>query len=63
MNRVEVYMKLKSDLAGSKSKKRFRLELLRGIDKMLELMETFENFTMVFDYVCKVLFSEYANRV
>lgn len=42
------------DLSGSRSKNRFRVELLWGIDKMLELMEDEKSFTIVFDYVCDI---------
>ena len=42
------------DLSGSRSKNRFRVELLWGIEKMLELMESDKPFTMVFDYVCDI---------
>ena len=48
------YMTLPHDLSGSRSKNRFRIELLWGISKMLDLMERPENFTMVFDYVCDI---------
>lgn len=36
------------------SKNRFRLELLWGISKILDLMEEERNFSMVFDYVCDI---------
>ena len=48
------YMSLPHDLAGSRSKNRFRIELLWGIAKMLDLMEEPGDFTMVFDYVCDI---------
>ncbi len=54
MYQAEVYKKMKPDLSGSRSKNRFRLELLWGIDKMLELMEAPDDFTVVFDYVCDI---------
>ncbi len=54
MNQAEYYMNLPFDLAGSRSKNRFRLELLWGVSKMLELMESSDDFTMVFDYVCDI---------
>ena len=54
MNQAEYYMGLRSDLAGSRSKNRFRLELLWGVSRMLELMESSEDFTIVFDWVCDI---------
>ena len=54
MYQAEVYKKMKPDLSGSRSKNRFRLELLWGIDKILELMEAPDDFTVVFDYVCDI---------
>lgn len=54
MDLKEYYMNLPYDLSGSRSKNRFRIELLWGIDKMLDLMETDSNFVMVFDYVCDI---------
>ena len=54
-------MSLPHDLSGSRSKNRFRIELLWGVTKFLELMETSENFTMIFDYVCdiEIIFDNY----
>ncbi len=54
MDQAKYYMNLKADTSGSRTKNRFRLELLWGISKILELMETTDNFTMVFDYVCDI---------
>lgn len=48
------YLSLPHDRSGSISKNRFRAELLWGIGKILDLMETDENFTIVFDYVCDI---------
>lgn len=47
-------MELPFDLSGSRTKNRFRLELLWGVSKMLKLMETTDEFTIVFDYVCDI---------
>ena len=47
------YMKLVYDLAGSRSKNRFRLEILWGIKKIFEIYEKGE-FCVVFDYVCDI---------
>ena len=55
MDLKEQYMSMPYDLSGSRSKNRFRMELLWGIDKMLDLMRTSnESFAMVFDYVCDI---------
>lgn len=54
MDLKEQYMSMPYDLSGSRSKNRFRVELLWGIEKMLELMENDKAFTMVFDYVCDI---------
>lgn len=48
------YLSLPHDSSGSRSKNRFREELLWGISKLLDLMETDQDFTMVFDYVCDI---------
>lgn len=48
------YVSLPHDLAGSRSKNRFRVELLWGVSKMLDLMEQDRDFAMVFDYVCDI---------
>lgn len=48
------YSNLPHDLAGSRSKNRFRVELLWGVCKMLDLMEGDNDFVVVFDYVCDV---------
>jgi hypothetical protein len=48
------YLSLPHDRSGSISKNRFRLELLWGVGKMLDLMEDDREFTMVFDYACDI---------
>lgn len=48
------YFSLPHDISGSRSKNRFRAELLWGVSKMLDLMETDREFTMVFDYACDI---------
>lgn len=57
MNTLELqdyYMNLPSDLSGSRSKNRFRVELLWGVNKMLELLNSPNGFVMIFDYVCDI---------
>lgn len=48
------YLSLPHDLSGSRSKNRFRAELLWGVSKILDLMEEDCDFTMVFDYACDI---------
>lgn len=48
------YLSLPHDLSGSRSKNRFRAELLWGVSKILDLMEEGQDFTMVFDYACDI---------
>lgn len=54
MDVPKYYISLPHNLAGSRSKNRFRLELLWGISKMLDLMAENKEFTFIFDYVCDV---------
>lgn len=54
MNTSEYYSKIPHDLSGSRSKNRFRVELLWGVCKMLDLMECDKKFAVVFDYACDV---------
>lgn len=50
------YMDLPYDLAGSRSKNRFRYELLWGLKKMIILLKENKEFKVVFDYVCDIEF-------
>ncbi len=50
----EHYMSLPFDLAGSRSKNRFRNEMLWGLKKMLDLYSQEQDFTMIFDYSCDI---------
>lgn len=54
MNIPLSYMSLPYETSGSRSKNRFRIELLWGVGKMLDLMEKPDDFNMVFDYVCDI---------
>ena len=54
MNIPFYYLSLPHDLSGSRSKNRFRAELLWGVSKILDLMEEDRDFTMVFDYACDI---------
>lgn len=53
LDNSDYYMSLPYDVSGSLSKNRFRLELLWGISKMLDVYEN-ENFIIIFDYVCDI---------
>lgn len=62
MNNREYYLSLPHDMSGSMSKDRFRMELLWGISKMLDVYDT-SDFTMVFDCVYVILETEwYLNK-
>lgn len=54
MELEKFYMSLPYDLSGSMSKNRFRVELLWGVGRMLELLDQDQEFTMVFDYACDI---------
>lgn len=49
-----LYSKLPYDLSGSRSKNRFRNELLWGLEELFRLYETGYDFNMIFDYVCDI---------
>lgn len=53
MDNREYYLSLPHDMSGSMSKNRFRLELMWGISKMLDVYDS-GDFTMVFDYACDI---------
>ncbi|ETJ20803.1 hypothetical protein Q604_UNBC18379G0007 [human gut metagenome] len=42
------------DLSGSRSKNRFRNELLWGLEKLYEIYNTEEDFCIIFDYACDI---------
>ncbi|MDU6295736.1 dsDNA nuclease domain-containing protein [Clostridium celatum] len=54
MSKAQVYETLPYDLSGSRSKNRFRNELLWGLEKLYEVYKTRENFCIVFDYACDI---------
>ena len=56
MSIEQFYMSLPHDISGSRTKNRFRLELLWGVGKILDLLdaENQEDFTVVFDYACDI---------
>lgn len=47
-------MKLPFDLSGSRSKNRFRYEILWGLSKLFDIYNENESFVMVFDYACDI---------
>lgn len=48
------YMNLPKDLAGSVAKNRFRMELLWGINAMIDAHKELENYAIVFDFRCDI---------
>lgn len=54
MSLSEYYSNLPYDLAGARSKNRFKNELLWGFKKMLEIYKKDIDFTIVFDYCCDI---------
>ena len=54
LDTASYYSTLPIDLSGSRSKNRFRIELLWGVCKMLDLLALGKDFAMVFDYACDI---------
>ncbi|QGM80379.1 DUF4297 domain-containing protein [Otariodibacter oris] len=54
MSDSEYYMNLPLDLAGSRTKNRFRVELLWGIGKLIDSYKNYEDYTVVFDFKCDI---------
>lgn len=54
MNLENYYMNLPKDLAGSVTKNRFRLELLWGINTMIDAHKELENYAIIFDFKCDI---------
>lgn len=54
MSKSQVYEMLPYDLSGSRSKNRFRNELLWGLEKLYEIYKTGEDFCIIFDYACDI---------
>ncbi|WP_167544415.1 dsDNA nuclease domain-containing protein [Paenibacillus xylanexedens] len=51
---VPDYMNLPYDLSGSMAKNRFRIEMLWGLKKVLELLKNNNEFIILFDYKCDI---------
>lgn len=54
MNKQEYYMSLPKDLSGSITKNRFRLELLWGISKIIDVHKEKCDYTVIFDFKCDI---------
>lgn len=54
MPKSNYYMNLPYDLAGSIAKNRFRIELLWGLKKILDLHRKDKDYTVIFDYCCDI---------
>ncbi|EHQ9041141.1 DUF4297 domain-containing protein, partial [Enterococcus faecalis] len=54
MSNETIYMELPFDLSGSRSKNRFRYEILWGLSKLFDIYNENESFVMVFDYACDI---------
>ena len=54
MEHSEYYMDLPLDLAGSRTKNRFRVELLWGIGKLIDAYKQYDDYTVVFDFKCDI---------
>lgn len=53
--RHDIYMAKTPDMSGSIAKNRFRMELLWGIEKLLDCLDRgIEDFAVVFDYCCDI---------
>ncbi|WP_019131787.1 DUF4297 domain-containing protein [Peptoniphilus obesi] len=48
------YMNLPLDLAGSRTKNRFRVELLWGVGKLIDAYKLYDDYTIVFDFKCDI---------
>lgn len=54
MDRKSYYMSLSADLAGSITKNRFRIELLWGINKLIDAHKENSPYTVIFDFKCDI---------
>lgn len=54
MSYSDYYMGLPLDLAGSRTKNRFRVELLWGISKLIDAHKKYDDYTVVFDFKCDI---------
>lgn len=49
-----IYNSLPYDLSGSRTKDRFKYEVLFGIEQLIDNYDQKEDFCVVFDYVCDI---------
>lgn len=56
MDLEEIYTNLHHDNSGSISKNRFGYEMAVGIEKLIEHYDMYDEYCIVFDYVCDVEF-------
>ncbi|WP_167620361.1 DUF4297 domain-containing protein [Helcococcus ovis] len=54
MNISDYYMSLPKDLSGSITKNRFRLELLWGINQIIDEHKTLDEYSVIFDFKCDI---------
>lgn len=54
MNQEEYYMLLPKDLSGSITKNRFRMELLWGVSKIIDIHKGNEDYSVIFDFKCDI---------
>lgn len=54
MELKEIYNKLPYDTSGSMAKNRFEYELIFGLSKLYEYYDVYEEYAIVFDYVCDI---------
>jgi len=53
LDKIETYMELPYEMSGSRSKNRFRLEMLWGVCKIFEIYNE-PDFAVIFDYKCDI---------
>lgn len=54
MNQEEYYMSLPKNLSGSITKNRFRMELLWGVGKIIDMHKGNEDYVVIFDFKCDI---------
>lgn len=54
MIKKDLYMNLKLDLSGARTKNRFRSEIMWGLKKIYEIYKECNDFCVIFDYKCDI---------
>lgn len=54
MSISDSYMSLQFDISGSRTKNRYRNEVLWGLEKIYEVYRTGQDFVAIFDYMCDI---------